>query len=267
MDDPRIRLAHNSFALLSAAERLQEGAGDRACAAFLPAALERIEQSLYALSRSCHAAAHALIRPVTSTRASRTDTRERRPRGQKPLTGPDRHTRGRPNCWPRSTTPPQPSEPQLRVAHRRAISWPRRWRHPRACPGWNTEPRRRRPHDDRRARDDRLVRPHARDSRTGQRALRPRLRSSRRRRPSAGWPTPPRLRERSPPFSAASKRPCVSCSGRPQHWSKRPHGSSSGTRARRIQGRDGGPSACGSAMRTFRPLSPTPSARRPRLAR
>ena len=43
MDDPRIRLAHNSFALLSAAERLQQGAGDRACAAFLPAALEAIE--------------------------------------------------------------------------------------------------------------------------------------------------------------------------------------------------------------------------------
>ena len=63
MDDPRIRLAHNSFALLSAAERLQGDAGDRACAAFLPAALECIEQSLYALSRSCHAAAHALIPP------------------------------------------------------------------------------------------------------------------------------------------------------------------------------------------------------------
>lgn len=63
MHDPRIRLAHNSFALLSAAERLQQGAGDRACAAFLPAALEAIEQSLHALSRGCHGAAHALIPP------------------------------------------------------------------------------------------------------------------------------------------------------------------------------------------------------------
>jgi triacylglycerol esterase/lipase EstA (alpha/beta hydrolase family) len=61
MDDPRIRLAHDSLALLSAAERLQQGAGDRACAPFLPAALECIEQSLYVLSRGCHAAAHALI--------------------------------------------------------------------------------------------------------------------------------------------------------------------------------------------------------------
>jgi len=63
MNDPRIRLAHDSFALLSAAERLQQGAGDRACAAFLPAALECIERSLYALSRGCDAAAHALIPP------------------------------------------------------------------------------------------------------------------------------------------------------------------------------------------------------------
>jgi hypothetical protein len=63
MDDPRIRLAHDSLTLLSAAERLQQGAGDQACAAFLPAALECIEQSLHALSRSCHAAAHALIPP------------------------------------------------------------------------------------------------------------------------------------------------------------------------------------------------------------
>src|SRR6185503_3163582 len=55
--------AHDSLTLLSAAERLQQGAGDRACAAFLPAALECIEQSLHALSRSCHAAAHALIPP------------------------------------------------------------------------------------------------------------------------------------------------------------------------------------------------------------
>ena len=36
MDDPRIRLAHDSLTLLSAAERLQEGAGDRACAELPP---------------------------------------------------------------------------------------------------------------------------------------------------------------------------------------------------------------------------------------
>ena len=63
MDDPRIRLAHDSLALLSAAERFHEGAGDRARAAFLPAVLECIEQSLYALGRGCHAASHALIPP------------------------------------------------------------------------------------------------------------------------------------------------------------------------------------------------------------
>jgi hypothetical protein len=63
MDDPRIRLAHDSLTLLSAAERLQQGAGDRACADYLPAALECIEQSLHALSRSCRASAHALIPP------------------------------------------------------------------------------------------------------------------------------------------------------------------------------------------------------------
>lgn len=61
MDDPRIRLAHDSLTLLSKAERLQQSAGDRACAPFLPAALECIEQSLYALGRGCDSAAHALI--------------------------------------------------------------------------------------------------------------------------------------------------------------------------------------------------------------
>jgi hypothetical protein len=63
MDDPRNRLAHDSLTLLSAAERLQQGAGDRACAAYLPATLDCIEQSLHALSRSCRAAAHTLIPP------------------------------------------------------------------------------------------------------------------------------------------------------------------------------------------------------------
>jgi hypothetical protein len=61
MDDPRIRLAHDSLTLLSAAERLQQGAGDRASATFLPAAFHCVEQSLDALSRGCQGAAHALI--------------------------------------------------------------------------------------------------------------------------------------------------------------------------------------------------------------
>jgi hypothetical protein len=63
MDDPRIRLAHDSLMLLSAAERLQQSAGDRACATYLPATLDCIEQSLHALSGSCRAAQHALIPP------------------------------------------------------------------------------------------------------------------------------------------------------------------------------------------------------------
>jgi hypothetical protein len=63
MDDPSIRLAHDSLTLLSAAERLQQSAGDRACAAYLPATLDSIEQSLHALGRSCRAAGHALIPP------------------------------------------------------------------------------------------------------------------------------------------------------------------------------------------------------------
>jgi hypothetical protein len=63
MDDPRIRLAHDSLTLLSTAERLQEGAGDRACATSLPAAWGCIGQSLHALSRGCDAAANALVPP------------------------------------------------------------------------------------------------------------------------------------------------------------------------------------------------------------
>ena len=66
MDDPRIRLAHDSLTLLSAAERLQHGAGDRACATFLPATLDCVEQALHALSRGCHAGANALIPPSES---------------------------------------------------------------------------------------------------------------------------------------------------------------------------------------------------------
>jgi len=64
MDDPRIRLAHDSLSLLSAAERLQRLAGDRACAASLPDALDCIEQSLRALSGGLERAAHALIPPA-----------------------------------------------------------------------------------------------------------------------------------------------------------------------------------------------------------
>ena len=86
-------------------------------------------------------------RPVTSTRASPGATLEQRPTGPGPSMGPDHHTRGRPNCWPRSTTLPQRCEPQPRVARGRAISWPRQWKHPQASPSWNTEGRRRRPLD------------------------------------------------------------------------------------------------------------------------
>jgi hypothetical protein len=66
MDDPRIRLAHDSLTLLSAAEGLLQGAGDRACAAFLPATLDCVEQALHALGRGCHAGANALIPPGES---------------------------------------------------------------------------------------------------------------------------------------------------------------------------------------------------------
>ena len=63
MDDSRIRLAHDSLTLLSAAEHFQERAGDRASAPFLPATLECIEETLRALSRGCDSAAHSLIPP------------------------------------------------------------------------------------------------------------------------------------------------------------------------------------------------------------
>jgi hypothetical protein len=64
MDDPRIRLAHDALTLLSAAERLRQGAGDRTSAAFFPATLDCVEQSLHALSRGCQGAARALIPPA-----------------------------------------------------------------------------------------------------------------------------------------------------------------------------------------------------------
>jgi hypothetical protein len=63
MDDPRIRFAHDALALVATAERVEQRAGDRASAPFLPVALECIEQSLHALSRGCDSAARALIPP------------------------------------------------------------------------------------------------------------------------------------------------------------------------------------------------------------
>jgi hypothetical protein len=63
MEDPRTRLARDSLALLTAAEQLRLGAGDRAGATALPVALDRIAQSLHALSRGCDGAARALIPP------------------------------------------------------------------------------------------------------------------------------------------------------------------------------------------------------------
>ena len=66
MDDPRIRLADDSLTLLSAADRLQQGAGDRACAEVLPATLTCVAQALHALSGACHAGAHSLIAPSES---------------------------------------------------------------------------------------------------------------------------------------------------------------------------------------------------------
>jgi hypothetical protein len=50
MDDSRLRFAHDSLGLLSAAERFQQLAGDRTCAACLPDAFGCIEQSLRALT-------------------------------------------------------------------------------------------------------------------------------------------------------------------------------------------------------------------------
>ena len=64
MNDPRIiRFANDALTLLSAAERLQQDTGDRACATFVPAALDCVEQSLRALSRGCDGAANVFIPP------------------------------------------------------------------------------------------------------------------------------------------------------------------------------------------------------------
>jgi hypothetical protein len=63
MDDPRIRLARDLLTLRSAAERVEQRTGDRACVTFLPATLDCVEQILKALGRGCGAGAHALIPP------------------------------------------------------------------------------------------------------------------------------------------------------------------------------------------------------------
>jgi hypothetical protein len=63
MDDHENRLRDEAFALVSAAERLQQDVCDRACAAFVPAALACLEQTLQALSLDCHRAARDLIVP------------------------------------------------------------------------------------------------------------------------------------------------------------------------------------------------------------
>ena len=113
-----------------------------------------------------------------------------------------------------------------------------------------------------------FVRPHARDSRAGQRALRPRLRSRR------GGDSHPSCRRRSRGCASGASRsrlhrgrPARAALGRcGARGDKRTDGRAElGPRATRR--RDGDPSACSSAMRTFRPLSPTPSAHQPRLVR
>jgi hypothetical protein len=63
MDDPRLPLEDDARTLLAVAERLQQSAGDRASAPFVPAALDCIEQSLHALSRGCQGAADSFIPP------------------------------------------------------------------------------------------------------------------------------------------------------------------------------------------------------------
>jgi hypothetical protein len=63
MDDLELRFAHASPRLLSAAERVRDLAGERACAAVLPDAFDRIAQSLRVLDGACARAADALIPP------------------------------------------------------------------------------------------------------------------------------------------------------------------------------------------------------------
>ena len=78
-------------------------------------------------------------RPATPTRASRGDTRALRPVGPDLALAQDRHTSGRPSCWPRSTTLPQRCEPRPHAARGRASSWPRRWKRPQASPSWTSK--------------------------------------------------------------------------------------------------------------------------------
>lgn len=63
MDDHEKRLREEAFALVSAAERLQQDICDRACAGFVPAALACLEQTLQALSLDCQRAARSFIVP------------------------------------------------------------------------------------------------------------------------------------------------------------------------------------------------------------
>jgi hypothetical protein len=61
MTDPARRLADNADALRSAAQRLHDDTVDPACASFVPATLNAIEDALTTLSRSCFAAAHVFV--------------------------------------------------------------------------------------------------------------------------------------------------------------------------------------------------------------
>jgi hypothetical protein len=66
MNDPATRVAADTDALRSAAQRLHDIAADPACAAMIPLALEAVEDALTTLSRASYAAAHALIPPGSS---------------------------------------------------------------------------------------------------------------------------------------------------------------------------------------------------------
>jgi hypothetical protein len=61
MTDRASRLGDDADALRSAAERLHDDTADPACAAFVPAMLDAIEDALTTLSRTCYAAAHAFV--------------------------------------------------------------------------------------------------------------------------------------------------------------------------------------------------------------
>jgi hypothetical protein len=61
MTHPTVRLDNDADALCSAAERLHDDTLDPACAPGIPAALKAIDDALTTLSRTCYAAAQALI--------------------------------------------------------------------------------------------------------------------------------------------------------------------------------------------------------------